>query len=521
MLRRVLPTLGDLRRSKGRSTDPVEHRASSTNRSADSRYAAIAAAGVQMSENPDLPARALWILVHGTFAADAAWVKADSTMAVALQDVPGVAVERFIWSGGNSGIARHKAAKELATMLDNRGGEFASVSLIGHSHGGNVMRLAAQLTQTVDVDRAIFLGTPFIKAEARDVSGLRRAALVALLLSVLLIPWNLFAGLLLDGGVLVDLKVLDLMLLLLLVLVSAMVAALTAIVVGQSVKAKAMFPDATTRSRREDHVFQARRDEAGILLRAMSFLPNLGYRILQFLSDVAIVAGKHLTTPLWIVPLGIVVVLSERTLEGLRLPLDALTLLLLSIAMSLLILVAFGATWLVFSAVMRFTPLAFGFEGFASLLALTLRVGEAPGAAEADTTACYRVQFAKGSGAGLRHSRFYSDARIIAMIKAIAAGKSEQLPDEVTTARLAVAVERREPAKWSAYAAIALLFGIPVYMLFSSMINPLLAEVTAQEVGFECENGVCREVDAAAVDAPFESGCTVQTDGTCVMEPAQ
>lgn len=466
--------------------------------------------------------RVLWLLVHGTFAPGADWIRADSAMAIELAKVPDVDVANFVWSGRNSGLARHRAAVELAKLLDDAGPRYAAVSMVGHSHGGNVMRLAAELTRHAKVTQMVFLGTPFINAQVRDVSGLRRAAVVSLVLSLLLIPWNVFADLLFSGGLLIDLSVLDPLLLTLLFLVSIAALSVTGLVAWQSARARTLFPNTLTRTRQEDHIFQVVGDEAGTLLRSVSFFPNVGYRILQFLSNVAIVAGKHWWTPVWVVPLGFLALFLEQNIQRLRLPLDALVLLLLSTTMSLVILLTFGAIWLVFSAAMRFTPLAFGYEGFASLLSLTLRVGQAPGLAEADRSSHFLVRFPASSGSGLRHSRFYNDERIIAMIGQIAAGQNCQPPEGLVRASPVEAPPRLEPRKWSPFAWVALLFGILVYPLFTFLANPSLAEMTSEEVGFECElGGRCIEIDPAVADAPFESGCTVQPDGSCTFEPAQ
>ena len=442
-------------------------------------------------------------------------------MSTALGGVAGVDVASFEWSGKNSGVARHKAAVELAKVLDDSGRGYSAVGMVGHSHGGNVMRLAASLTQNCKINHLIFLGTPFINAETRNVAGLMRAAMASLLLSLALIAWNVFAAAIAEAGILIDASVLDFQILVLLAAVSLGAVFVTLVVERQSKRAQVLFPDMMARTRRADHVFQVTGDEAGRLLRSMSYLPNAGYQVLQFLSNVAIVVGKHWATPLWLIPVGIVMMLQDQRLQSLSFPIGAFSLLLLSATMSLLILLAFGAAWLVFSAVMRFTPWAFGYEGFASLLSMNLRVREAPARAEADSSSYYRVRFPATAGFVLRHSRFYNDARIIAMIRAIAAEQVPELPKGVA---IAEAIELRpstEPKKWSPFALVGLVFGVLCYPLVTALANPLLATLTQEEIGFECEAGHCTEVDPAVVDKPFENGCTVQADDSCTLEEPQ
>ena len=110
-------------------------------------------------------------LVHGTWARDAAWTKADSTLCRGLlRTVPPPTLRRFQWSGHNSHRARLRAARDLTGQLRETIAEFpdAEHHLIAHSHGGNVVLYA--LRDPVLSDRiasVVTLATPFIHARAR------------------------------------------------------------------------------------------------------------------------------------------------------------------------------------------------------------------------------------------------------------------------------------------------------------------------------------------------------------------
>lgn len=110
-------------------------------------------------------------LVHGTFANDARWIQSESELSKALLSA-GCQPEPFAWPGGNSHIARIKAADELAGRLGKRPG--AAQYVIAHSHGGNVALQALQRLRqegiSIERIRIISLATPFICAAHRPVA---------------------------------------------------------------------------------------------------------------------------------------------------------------------------------------------------------------------------------------------------------------------------------------------------------------------------------------------------------------
>src|SRR5205085_2403634 len=68
----------------------------------------------------------------------------------------------FEWSGANSVFARSRAAESLRTMLLSRG-QNRSVTIIAHSHGGNVaLRAVGQDYSHADT-MVITLATPFLQ----------------------------------------------------------------------------------------------------------------------------------------------------------------------------------------------------------------------------------------------------------------------------------------------------------------------------------------------------------------------
>lgn len=112
-------------------------------------------------------------LVHGTWARDAAWVKADSKLCQGLAQIdPPAIVRSFQWSGHNSHRARLQAAEALTRQLGVTFAEYplAEHHLIAHSHGGNVALYALRDPSISDrITSVVCLATPFIHAHARPV----------------------------------------------------------------------------------------------------------------------------------------------------------------------------------------------------------------------------------------------------------------------------------------------------------------------------------------------------------------
>lgn len=111
------------------------------------------------------------VLVHGTFARNAAWTNSvTSPLCAALREQldNSVSFRAFEWSGRNSHRARRTAADQLAAFVSNRhvNGHSTVRVLIGHSHGGTVIcdALKRHKKLLASVDYVVLLSTPFIQA---------------------------------------------------------------------------------------------------------------------------------------------------------------------------------------------------------------------------------------------------------------------------------------------------------------------------------------------------------------------
>lgn len=116
------------------------------------------------------------VLVHGTFARSATWIRADSPLATAAATALGgnVLVTPFEWSGRNSHAARLWAGAELADRLVNSHKK-ALKHIVAHSHGGNVVAYALRTPGVRDaIASAVCLGTPFVVAEPRNLNSTLR-----------------------------------------------------------------------------------------------------------------------------------------------------------------------------------------------------------------------------------------------------------------------------------------------------------------------------------------------------------
>jgi pimeloyl-ACP methyl ester carboxylesterase len=117
--------------------------------------------------------RCVITLVHGTFATNAPWTTAASSLSQALRERlgDGVRIAPFQWSGRNSPAARRQAADELARRIagDVQAHPGAQHFVIGHSHGGNVAMAAAVRSGVSErVGGVVCLATPFLLARDRD-----------------------------------------------------------------------------------------------------------------------------------------------------------------------------------------------------------------------------------------------------------------------------------------------------------------------------------------------------------------
>jgi len=83
-------------------------------------------------------------VVHGTFAQEQDWYQwgGDFYTTFLAQSGPNVKVHPFRWSGRCSHLHRVMAARELASFIRLLCNPHDTITLIGHSHGGNVCIMA-------------------------------------------------------------------------------------------------------------------------------------------------------------------------------------------------------------------------------------------------------------------------------------------------------------------------------------------------------------------------------------------
>ncbi|MGG1305238.1 RHS repeat-associated core domain-containing protein, partial [Brevibacillus agri] len=107
-------------------------------------------------------------LVHGTFSDNSTWKDDFVTYFKGLYKED---VRKFEWSGDNDNTARVKAAQSLAADIMNwrsiKGNEKKPIRLIGHSHGGNVSILAANVLEHegIQVETLVTIATPVRELE--------------------------------------------------------------------------------------------------------------------------------------------------------------------------------------------------------------------------------------------------------------------------------------------------------------------------------------------------------------------
>lgn len=135
------------------------------------RNEAVAPSTLEQTRGPK-DARRIVILIHGTFASGAAWVRSGPFVDHAAA-LPATAVYAFRWTGANSHRARLSAGRDLAREIKRLADSGATIHLLGHSHGGNVALYALRDHEAAkSISSLGFLGTPFIQRERGDNSRL-------------------------------------------------------------------------------------------------------------------------------------------------------------------------------------------------------------------------------------------------------------------------------------------------------------------------------------------------------------
>jgi pimeloyl-ACP methyl ester carboxylesterase len=81
---------------------------------------------------------------------------------------PDCPIESFIWSGKNNHADRIKAAEDLKALIETNHAQRRRVHIVGHSHGGNVALLAANLLPAGAISTLVLLATPHIALLYKD-----------------------------------------------------------------------------------------------------------------------------------------------------------------------------------------------------------------------------------------------------------------------------------------------------------------------------------------------------------------
>jgi hypothetical protein len=167
----------------------------------------------------ELPAKPKWYQEGSQFES---WLRERVTLRPAVAPDDGDCI-RFIWSGLNSESARNEAASDLAALILKLAGDGRSIHFLAHSHGGNVVRRAIELTArgsappAASIRSVTTFGTPFFhySLAARIIRAIIAATVLAVvtgLIAWLYVTTNAaesddiqtlgFFGLLMLGGVL-------------------------------------------------------------------------------------------------------------------------------------------------------------------------------------------------------------------------------------------------------------------------------------------------------------------------------
>jgi hypothetical protein len=112
------------------------------------------------------------VMVHGTFARNAEWVKPESRFGVALRQAlaPALVVPSR-WSGGNSVRARAEGVQKLRSDIEELRRQYpnAQHAVVAHSHGGNIALVVMDetLAKAKGTLGVATLSTPFLSATMR------------------------------------------------------------------------------------------------------------------------------------------------------------------------------------------------------------------------------------------------------------------------------------------------------------------------------------------------------------------
>jgi hypothetical protein len=128
----------------------------------------------------------IYVLMHGTWARNAAWCRDGSELRTTLVEAEAPAkvhFDEFEWTARNSSKARLAGASALRRRILELRAKFPGIpiSLIAHSHAGNIAMLAMRdWAQADEISEVICLSTPFIHAAPRTLGRLAKPVVVSL-----------------------------------------------------------------------------------------------------------------------------------------------------------------------------------------------------------------------------------------------------------------------------------------------------------------------------------------------------
>lgn len=373
------------------------------------------------------------VLVHGTFARGAAWTSPHSKLGGALKSSlhGDLLLTAFEWSGRNSHEARLAGGSELAQGLRllRKDHPSASLHVIAHSHGGNVVGYALRAPSVRQgLDGVVCLGTPFVVSRPRDLKptltllklmGITFSVLSCLffvLLTVLLSTMIVYVG---DvSSVLFAIQSLAI------AGYACFVAARFGVRVGHYVEDRVRprlqaIQEEIVASLNADFGdtpvlnVQARRDEAALYLRVIERIASVPYRAW---SPLAMGAAFLVITAVFVSGYAYVMIGSDDWRQA---PLEALGGFILGllvyvatvIVLSLALTAVAQVTCILWAKLFRGHALGFGEEGVIKNWLVAISATSHPSNAERVRDEVFIVK-----GDGLHHSLLYEDQAVLRLI---------------------------------------------------------------------------------------------------------
>jgi pimeloyl-ACP methyl ester carboxylesterase len=121
--------------------------------------------------------RIVVVLIHGTWAHEAAWTRNGDLVAALSQEFREQAIlAHYDWTGWNSHSSRLEASRQLASYLSEIRSLYPHIRivLVAHSHGGNIAFYTVRQDASL-ADAVVTMATPFLCVEPRAVDCYKKA----------------------------------------------------------------------------------------------------------------------------------------------------------------------------------------------------------------------------------------------------------------------------------------------------------------------------------------------------------